>query len=209
MNKNCIKINDSIMVFTKKFVGKDGICAVYLELYGKGGRHGEAVLPKVKIKDKNFKKFLLNVLNQFDFDFTLEEEDQIKMQIEHSLSEEAVREDGERFDELLSNLYIAAGNNAVIPESDLCIDSKLGYLLIKADATVFQKVINDHGGNGIKALEFKKWLKKHELIDTNGGRDYDRKIYQVGNKAISSGYRYVAIPLTKMHDLLNKIKEVA
>lgn len=209
MNKNYVKINNDVMVFTKKYIGKSGICTVYLELYGKGGRHGEAVLPKVKIRDKNFKKFLLNVLNQFDFDFTSEEEEQIKMQIEHSLSEDAVRQEGIRFDELLNNLYIAAGNNAVIPESNLCIDSKQGYLLIKADATVFQKVINDHGGNGIKALEFKKWLKNHELIGTNGGREYDQKIYHVGDTAISSGCRYVTIYLTKMKDLMTKIKEVA
>lgn len=210
MSKNYMKITDDVKIFLTKTIGENEHCSVYLELYGNEGQYGMEEFSKVKIKDKNFKKYLSTSLNQFDFDFTDNEVEQIKAQIEHTLSEKAVRlNEVLRYDELLEKLYTSAQNNAVTPESYLCIDSKARYLLIKSNKEVFQKVIYDNDGYGIKGLDFKKWLKLHELLEVSQGRKYDYTVYSVGNQTIQSGCRYVAIDLTKLNEYWNEIKEVA
>ena len=102
MGKNYTKINETVKIFLTKTIGENEHCSVYLELYGNEGQYGMEVFSKVKIKDKNFKKYLSTSLNQFDFDFTDNEVEQIKAHIEHTLSKKAVRlNEGLRFDELL------------------------------------------------------------------------------------------------------------
>lgn len=210
MSRNYVKINETVKIFLAKIVGENEHCSVYLELYGNEGQYGMEEFSKVKIKDKNFKKYLSTSLNQFDFDFTDKEVEQIKAQIEHTLSEKAIRiNEVLRFDELLEKLYTSAQNNAVTPESHLCVDSKAGYLLIKSDKEIFQKVIHDNEGYGIKGLDFKKWLKSHEFLKVSQGRKYDYTVYSVGNQTIQSGCRYVTVDLSKLNEYWSEIKEVA